>query len=231
MQGDDLMFKKALKALLLTTILLISSNTSYAYENPLYNDTSNSYNYTNNAGYNGKFLFCTADENINLYIDNDSSLFCKADKSMNLLRNSEYVEPDEYEPNDTKETAYPYSRMETHHSNSFIDGFKHSGCHVQGDVDFFWINMLKGCEYDVVLKNLYSKDRHIYIHGYSSNGTPEIRGCLTPKPGKPEHFTYTPKVSGKHYIEISGMGEPEVAYYFFAVEPVGTIDPTLTPEY
>ena len=129
--------------------------------------------------------------------------------------------------------------MYTHHENSFVDGFKHSDCHVQGDVDFFWINMIKGYEYeyeyeyeyDVVLKNLYSKDRHIYIHEELPNGNTLITKHKNQQIGKPEHYIYTPTVTGKHYIEISGMGEPEVAYYYFAVEPVGTIDPTLLPEY
>ncbi len=117
------------------------------------------------------------------------------------------------------------------YGNPFVDGFKHSDCHIQGDAGFFWINMVKGYEYDVVLKNLYSKDRHIYIHGKLPDGTPTITGHRNPQPGKPEHYTYIPTVSGKHYIEISGEGEAEIAYYYFAVEPVGTIDTPLYPEY
>lgn len=225
------MLKKTCKTILLATTLLINSSSSYAYENPLYNPASNHESYINNVGYNEKFLFCTADESINLFLNNGSFLFYPTDKNTNVLSNNVSLEPDEYEPNDTMEQAYPYSRMYTHHSNAFVDGFKHSGCHIQGDVDFFWINMVKGYKYDVVLKNLYSKDRHIYIHEILSDGTIKTRGNITPQLGKPEYFTYTPTVSGKHYIEISGEGEPEVAYYYFAVEPAGTIDTTLLPEY
>ena len=117
------------------------------------------------------------------------------------------------------------------YGNPFVDGFKHSDCHIQGDAGFFWINMVKGYEYDVVLKNLYSKDRHIYIHEVLPNGTTSTKRRPFQQIGKPEHYTYIPTVSGKHYIEISGEGEAEIAYYYFAVEPVGTIDTTLYPEY
>lgn len=117
------------------------------------------------------------------------------------------------------------------YGNPFVDGFKHSDCHIQGDAGFFWINMVKGYEYDVVLKNLYSKDRHIYIHEVLPNGTTSTKRRPFQQIGKPGHYTYIPTVSGKHYIEISGEGEPEIAYFYFAVEPVGTIDTTLYPEY
>lgn len=50
--------------------------------------------------------------------------FYPADKSINLLINNVSLKPYEYEPNDTMEQAYPYSRMYTHHEHPFVDARK-----------------------------------------------------------------------------------------------------------
>ena len=207
------MFKKTSIAILsLLTTLSINSSISFAYENPLYNPTSD------------------IEQQMYTYDDDKKTAFYTKNSNISLLSSSDSFAPDEYEPNDNLEQAYPYSDMETHHNHPFVEGYKHSDCHVQGDVDFFWINMIKGYEYDVVLKNLWEKDRHIYIHEKLSNGIIKKTGHPDPKIGKPEHFTYIPSVTGRHYIEISGEGEPEIAYFYFAVEPVGKINPALYPE-
>ena len=52
------------------------------------------------------------------------------------------IEPDPYEPNNTMETAYPYSKTERiTGALAFNEGYRYSNCHVEGDEDFFSINL------------------------------------------------------------------------------------------
>lgn len=138
------------------------------------------------------------------------------------------IKPDAYEPNNSIEEAYPYSNTKKLTGNEFIEGYRNSNCHVEGDEDFFYLTLYSGTKYDVVLKNLYGCDRHIYLWKENSDGTWTRWKNEKQETGKPEHYYFTPLVTGKYYIQIAG-GEPDSASFFFAVEKVGTINPALWP--
>ena len=157
----------------------------------------------------------------------DNGLFYP-DSTTIPISHSEVIEPDKYEPNNSIEEAYPYNSTTVLTSNAFVNGYRNCGCHVEGDKDFFWITMVEGYSYDVVLKNLYGHDRHIYIYEELRDGTMTKTQKSNPVPGQPEHYIYKPKSTGRHYIEISG-GEPDAYYFFFAVEKVGKINTALWP--
>ncbi len=139
------------------------------------------------------------------------------------------IEPDPYEPNNTMETAYPYSKTERiTGALAFNEGYRYSNCHVEGDEDFFSINLSSSYTYDVILKNLYRQDRHIYIWESNGDGTWTRWQSSNQKTGQPEHWRFMPSRSGTHYIQIAGGG-PESLCFWFAVEKKGTVNTALWP--
>lgn len=153
-------------------------------------------------------------------------LCSKPDSQISLM--AKVIEPDPYEPNDTRETAYPYSEAKKMTGRPFFEGYRNSNTHVEGDEDFFSITLTPSFTYDVVLKNIYQQDKHIYIWEKNSDGTWSRWKKRNQVAGAPEYFTFTPSVYGTHYIQISGGGVEET-YYFFAVERTGTINTDLYP--
>lgn len=145
-----------------------------------------------------------------------------------ILTRADMIEPDPYEPNNTIDEAYPYSRTTTLSGNEFIRGYKNSNMHIEGDEDFFYIYLDSGVTYDVILKNIYDEPRHIYLWKQNNDGTWTRWQKAVQNPGKPEHYHFTPSVWGKYYIQITG-GAPEALYYFFCVEKVGTVNPAIWP--
>lgn len=139
------------------------------------------------------------------------------------------IEPDPYEPNNSIEEAYPYSRTTTLTNHEFTRGYKNSNIHVQGDEDFFYLYLDSGVTYDVILKNIYDEPRHIYLWKQNNDGTWTRWQKAVQNAGQPEHYRLTPSVGGKYYIQITG-GEPYSLYYFFCVEKVGTVNPALWPD-
>lgn len=149
-------------------------------------------------------------------------------KDVILTNEDTGVKPDAYEPNNSKEEAYPYNQTKKLTGNVFIEGYRNSNCHVEGDEDFFYVTLYSGTKYDVVLKNLYRENRHIYIWEENPDGTWTRWGKRDPVAGQPEHYYFTPKVTMRYYIQITG-GKPDPCAFFFAVERVGTINPALWP--
>lgn len=137
------------------------------------------------------------------------------------------VEPDDFEPNDTIEQAYPYASMPYMDGNKFIEGYKSVGTHEDGNPDFFKIRLNSSTTYDVNLKNLYS-EQHIYILQKNSDGTFTYWGQKNQVPKQSEYFTFRPATSGEYYILITG-GSKQFFHQFFAVEPRGKIDPFYEP--
>ncbi len=93
--------------------------------------------------------------------------------------------------------------------------------------DKYELSMTWGEEYDVVLKNLYGQDRHIYIWN-RDYGHWDKWGNPDPKTGMPEKFLFSCKHNGEYYIQIVGGG-PESSGFFFVAEPKGTINTALWP--
>lgn len=146
---------------------------------------------------------------------------------MQLYGVSATVNPDVYEPNDSREEAFQYSQTTKLSGDPFTEGYVSANCHETGNEDWFEIGLGSSYTYDVVLKNLYRQDRHIYIWG-NPYGTWEKWGAPNPQTGQPEKYTFKPKTTYRYYIQIVG-GEPEPAHFFFAVEKQGTINTALWP--
>lgn len=140
------------------------------------------------------------------------------------------IEPDPYEPNNTMATAYPYSETERiTGALAFNEGYRYSNCHVEGDEDFFSIYLSSSYMYDVILKNLYGQDRHIYIWESNGDGTWTRWKYKYQQVGQPEHWWFMPSYSGLHYIQIAGGG-PDSSSFWFAVEREGTVNTALWPD-
>lgn len=138
-------------------------------------------------------------------------------------------EPDPYEPNNSMATAYPYENTKVITGvHPFNEGYRSAGCHVEGDEDFFSIKLDAPYIYDVVLKNLYDQDRHIYIWAKNNDGSWSRYKHPNQKTGQPECWYFRPAYTGTHYIQITGGG-PEGMYFFFAVERAGTVNTALWP--
>lgn len=144
--------------------------------------------------------------------------------SMNVFAAT--VSPDPYESNDTVDTAYPYATTTVLSGNVYIEGYRNSNIHVVDDEDWFYITLYSSRTYDVILKNIYYSDIHIYIWKENSDGTWTRWSHANQQYAEPEHYKFTPPTTGKYYIQIAGISEPESLYYFFAVEPVGKLKNT-----
>ena len=125
-------------------------------------------------------------------------------------------------------TAYPYEKTKVITGHPFNEGYRSAGCHVEGDEDFFSITLEAPYYYDVVLKNLYDQDRHIYIWARNDDGTWSRYRYRYQQTGQPERWVFNPSYTGTYYIQIAGGG-PEYMYFFFAVERIGTINTALWP--
>lgn len=138
------------------------------------------------------------------------------------------VTPDRYEPNDTMETAYRYANTVKMSGVEFTEGYTSANCHVEGDVDYFSVTLSPAYTYDVVLKNLYGQDRHIYIWENNGDNTWTRWRYRYQETGEPEYWRFTPETGGTYYIEISGGGVESFSF-FFAVEKTGRINTDLWP--
>lgn len=146
-----------------------------------------------------------------------------------ISSNAKVYEPDPYEPNNSRATAYPYENTKVITGvHPFNEGYRSAGCHIEGDEDFFSITLAARYTYDVILKNLFDQDRHIYIWAKNDNGTWSRYKYAHQQTGQPEHWHFTATYTGTYYIQIAGGG-PEIMYFFFAVEKMGTINTALWP--
>ncbi len=164
-----------------------------------------------------------------VFTEKEMSEMCSVSEA-DIKRAAFAIEPDPYEPNNTMETAYPYSKTERiTGALAFNEGYRYSNCHVEGDEDFFSINLTASCVYDVILKNLYRQDRHIYIWESNGDGTWTRWKYKYQQTGQPEYWCFVPSRSGIHYIQIAGGG-PDGSYFWFAVERAGTVNTALWPD-
>ena len=149
------------------------------------------------------------------------------EKNVQFYGTNATIKPDKYEFNNSYEFAFPYDRTTKMSGDPFTEGYTAANFHEEGDEDWFKLSMTWGEEYDVVLKNLYGQDRHIYIWN-RDYGHWDKWGNPDPKTGMPEKFLFSCKHNGEYYIQIVGGG-PESSGFFFAAEPKGTINTALWP--
>lgn len=142
----------------------------------------------------------------------------------------EAASPDNYEPNDTKETAYSYGSVNTistkiTNTNSLFDlGMKNASLHSATDVDWYSIYLVEGQQYFMDLRNIGGQDWYIELYYYDSEG--EVKESHSTNQdkydGKAEKYQYfTAQHTGTYYIKIASKGEWESSlYYYFYVGPV-----------
>ena len=145
---------------------------------------------------------------------------------------SRTVTQDRYEPNNTPETACPYSRVSTitskitNTNQLYTLGMKNAGLHSATDEDWYTINLTAGEEYFVDLRNVGNTNWYIELYYIRSDGSayfyttnPEYYPVYEKKPEK--YFYFTAEDSGKYYIRItSGNDWVDKMYYYFYVGPV-----------
>lgn len=145
-----------------------------------------------------------------------------------------------YEPNNTIETAFPYSQMDRIKCNGDKDGsFGHYNCFYQytfleteDDLDFFKVNVQTGFRYVVALKNVWlGQIRDIRLYYKHDDGTWHYK-YTDVKSDNESLFHFTPDKT-TYYVRISGSAAPgyshDTGVNWFAVERDGTIDERLQP--
>lgn len=144
-----------------------------------------------------------------------------------------------YEPNDTIETAFPYSQLDTITCEGAKDPNGHYNCfynytfiETEDDLDFFKVNVQTGFRYVVVLKNVWTDQiRDIRLYYKHDDGTWHY-WYPTSKDRGQSLFHITPDKT-TYYIRISGSPAPGHNHTkdanWFAVERDGTIDERLLP--
>lgn len=139
--------------------------------------------------------------------------------------------PDDCEPNDTIDTAFPYSQVPVVNSQmtSKYDlyglGMRYAGLHSEDDVDWFSVNLTAGEDYFVDLRNIGKSNWYIELYYLESDGSgyyystnPEIMPVFEKWPEK--YFYFTAEDTGTYYIRISnGDDWSNEMYYFFYVGP------------
>lgn len=139
--------------------------------------------------------------------------------------------PDDYEPNDTVSTAFPYNKVETvnrqltSRNDLFGLGMRQACLHSEDDEDWFSIKLTAGEKYFVDLRNIGKSNWYIELYYFGTNGNeykyttnPEERPIFEKRPEK--YFYFTAKDTGTYYIKISsGNDWANVMNYFFYVGP------------
>lgn len=140
--------------------------------------------------------------------------------------------PDDCEPNNTKETAYPYERVpevQTDLTNTYDLyrlGMRHAGLHSATDEDWYSIKLTAGQRYFVDLRNVGKSNWFIEVN-YYVGGEQKYHHSTNPKENsvyekKPEKYLYfTAETTGTYYIRIANGGDwSDEMHYFFYVGPV-----------
>lgn len=145
---------------------------------------------------------------------------------------TEAASKDNYEPNDTVDTAYPYEKVNTistkiKNTNSlFTLGMKNASLDSATDVDWYSIYLTEGQQYFMDLRNIGGQDWYIELYYYYSGGkTGDYYSYSTNKEkynGRLEKYIYfTAKETGTYYIKVASKGEWKSSlYYYFYVGPV-----------
>ncbi len=137
--------------------------------------------------------------------------------------------PDDFEPNDTRETAYPYSKVETlttqltGRDQLYDLGMKHAGLHSATDEDWYTVSITAGQTYFVDLRNVGKRNWYIELYNFDKgyyyttdpNEKPELMDI-----GE-KAFYFKAQDTGTFYIRVCSNGEwkGDEMHYFFYVGP------------
>ena len=139
--------------------------------------------------------------------------------------------PDECEPNDTINTAYPYTQVPvvtsqlTSKYDLFGLGMRHAGLHSETDEDWFSISLTAGEDYFVDLRNIGKSNWYIELYYIKPDGTGYYYSTdPTEMPvfekWQEKYFYFTAKDTGTYYIRIAnGNDWSDEMHYFFYVGP------------
>ena len=134
---------------------------------------------------------------------------------------------DNYEPNNSRETAYPYKNTKTITDTISFDaqlytlGMKNATLHSKEDQDWYYLDVKKGDELFIDLRNIGMQNWRIEIF-YTENGKSYRRYAKEEVfAGKPEvYYTYTITETQRMYIKIYTLGDWNgESYYYFYVGP------------
>lgn len=127
--------------------------------------------------------------------------------------------PDQYEPNNDYDTAFPYSQCEKHTNHPYWPNYITASIHNDTDDDVYSIQLTTGKEYFLNLTNLANDYDMVLVSPDTSQHWHMARYGT-----EQEYFYFTPARSGKYYVVILGNGQPSVAhnYYLYVGESVVT---------
>lgn len=139
--------------------------------------------------------------------------------------------PDNYEPNDTPATAFPYSQVAvsvsqlTNRYDLYRLGMREAGLHSEDDEDWYYVNMTAGEIAFIDLRNVGTSNWFIEIYYVDSDGTvyaqttdPSIRPEFEKKPEKYMYIQIP--FTGTYYIRIAnGDDWSDEMYYLFYAGP------------
>lgn len=156
------------------------------------------------------------------------------------------VTADNYEPNNTVDTAYNYDFMPEMSGNLYINGLKNASLHTVEDEDWYYTNLTAGNIYFMDLRNIGSTPNfNITLFFFNEDGTFDYLTSIgdTRFADRPEKYYYfQPNKSGRYYVCITGDGiNTSSMYYYFYIGtaqrsftysgPIGTMIPILGNTY
>ncbi|MCM1266567.1 MAG: pre-peptidase C-terminal domain-containing protein [Bacteroidales bacterium] len=138
--------------------------------------------------------------------------------------------PDDFEPNNTYQTAYPYDQVPilqntlTSKYDLYYLGMRSAGLHSASDEDWYTINLTAEETYFLDIRNVGNTDWYIELY----NLAPDKLYYYTTNPAeepiyskKSEKYLYfTAKDTGTYHIRVANGGDwSNQMYYFFYVGP------------
>ena len=138
--------------------------------------------------------------------------------------------PDDFEPNNTPQTAYPYDQVPvlqselTNKYDLYYLGMRSAGLHSPSDEDWYTIDLTAGEEYFVDLRNVGNTNWYIEVYNwevaepyrYSTN--PEKKPIYEKKSEK--YFYFKAEDTGTFHIRVTSGGDwTDQMHYFFYVGP------------
>lgn len=131
------------------------------------------------------------------------------------------IAPDQYEPNDTIDTAYNYDLIPELDVYLYNMGFKSANLHTVTDEDWYYTTLTAGNIYFLDLRNIGDSDYNISLFFFNEDGTMDYLTSVgdTRFTQHPEKYYYVqPNKSGRYYVCITGNGTTtSTMNYFFYI--------------